>query len=194
MELNFDKWYKRLFYGLTFICSLASIQTKLKIGSFGPQCLEVHQIEFVVGKKTKALPEQMLINVSKASIGHNGLIKLCWFLCHHSDVTMGAMVSQITSLTIVYSTVYSSVDQRKYQSSVSLAFVRGIHQWPVNSPHKWPVTWKMFPFHDVIMVRMLGVVSAQPSPSVWRQSVGKSLPRSLSCCVWSMMGSFLAVG
>ena len=57
----------------------------------------------------------------------------------------------ITSLTIVYSTVYSGADQRKHQSSASLAFVWGIHQWPVNSPHKWPVTRKMFPFDDVIM-------------------------------------------
>ena len=65
---------------------------------------------------------------------------------------MGAIASQITSLTIVYSTVYSDVDQRKYQSSASLAFVRGIHRGPVNSPHKWPVTRKMFPFDDVIML------------------------------------------
>ena len=55
---------------------------------------------------------------------------------HYIDVIMSAMASQITSLTIVYSTVYSVVDQRKYQSSASLAFVRGIHRWPVNSPHK----------------------------------------------------------
>ena len=60
--------------------------------------------------------------------------------------------SQITSLTIVYSTVYPDADQRKYQSSASLAFVWVIHRWPVNSPHKWPVTRKMFPFDDVIMV------------------------------------------
>ena len=65
---------------------------------------------------------------------------------------MGAMASKITSLTIVYSTVYSGTDQRKHQSSESLAFVRGIHRWPVNSLHKWPVTRKMFPFHDVIML------------------------------------------
>ena len=64
---------------------------------------------------------------------------------------MGAMASQITSLTIVYSTVYSGRDQRKRQSSASLAFVRGIHRGPMNSPHKWPVTRKMFPFDDVIM-------------------------------------------
>ena len=38
---------------------------------------------------------------------------------------MGTIASQITSLTIVYSTVYSGADQRKHQSSVSLAFVRG---------------------------------------------------------------------
>ena len=61
------------------------------------------------------------------------------------------MQSQITSLTFVYSTVYSGANQRKHQSSVSLAFVRGIPQWPVNSPHKWPVTRNMFPFDDVIM-------------------------------------------
>ena len=64
---------------------------------------------------------------------------------------MGAMVSQITSFTIVYLTVYSGADQRKHQSSASLAFVWGINRWPVNSPHKWPVTRKMFPFDDVIM-------------------------------------------
>ena len=64
---------------------------------------------------------------------------------------MGTISSQITSLTIVYSTVYSDADQRKHQSSASLAFVRGIHRGPVNSPHKWPVARKMFPFDDVIM-------------------------------------------
>ena len=71
---------------------------------------------------------------------------------HYNDVTMGAIASQITSLTIVYSTVYSDADQRIHQSSASLAFVRGIHRGPVNSPHKWPVTRKMFPFDDVIML------------------------------------------
>ena len=64
---------------------------------------------------------------------------------------MGSMAFQITSLTIIYTTVYSGTDQRKHQSSASLAFVRGIHRWPVNSPHKWPVTRKMFPFDDVII-------------------------------------------
>ena len=64
---------------------------------------------------------------------------------------MSGMASQITSLTIVYSTVYPGADQRKHQSPASLAFVRGIHRGPMNSPHKWPVTRKLFPFDDVIM-------------------------------------------
>ena len=88
----------------------------------------------------------------------------CWFshksspepmaikiLVHYGDVMMGAIASQITSLTIVYSTVYSDADQRKHQSSALLAFVRGIHRGPVNSPHKWPVTRKICPYDDVIM-------------------------------------------
>ena len=66
---------------------------------------------------------------------------------HYNDVIMGALTSQITNLTIVY----SDADQRKHQSSASLAFVQGIHRWPVNFPHKRPVTRKMFPFDDVIM-------------------------------------------
>ena len=61
----------------------------------------------------------------------------------YTGVIMGAMASQITNLTIVYSTVFSDADQRRHESSASLAFVRGIHR---------PVTWKMFPFDDVIMI------------------------------------------
>ena len=73
---------------------------------------------------------------------HNGRDS---FSTHHC---LGAIASQLTT---VYSTVYSGADQRKHQSSASLAFVRGSHRGPVNSPHKWPVTRKMFPFDDVIM-------------------------------------------
>ena len=76
------------------------------------------------------------------------------FPCFNVDdnaVIMSATSSQITSLTIVYSTVYSGADQRKHQSSTSLSLVRRIQWWPVNSPHKGPVTHKMFPFDDVIM-------------------------------------------
>ena len=71
-------------------------------------------------------------------------------ITHYGEVILGMIASQITSLTIVYSTVYSDADQRKHQSSASLAFLWGIQRGPVNSSHKWPVMQKMFPFDDVI--------------------------------------------
>ena len=85
-------------------------------------------------------------------------------------------------------------DQKKHQSSASLAFVRGIHRWPVNSPHKGPVTRKMFPFGDVIMhlrnvlfiiqtpeieaherFPMVSVVAVVPSK--WRHPMLRSEPK-----------------
>ena len=86
---------------------------------------------------------------------------------HYNDVIMGAIASQITSLTIAY----SDADQRKHQSSASLAFVRGIHRWPVNSPHKWQVTRKMFPFDDVIMA--IGFSSATRLFLCWKNTHSK---------------------
>ena len=76
----------------------------------------------------------------------------CWQVkSTYSDVIMSTVASQITSLMIVYSTTHSGADPREHQSSASLAFVREIHRGPVNSPHKRPVTWKMFPVDDIIM-------------------------------------------
>ena len=75
-------------------------------------------------------------------------------------------MSQITSLTIVCSTVYSVANQIKHQSYASLASVRRIHRSPVNSPHKGRVSRKMFPFDDVIM-RMISYRT-----SIW------------PCCPW----------
>ena len=77
----------------------------------------------------------------------------------HSDVIMNTIASRITSVSIVYSTVCSGADQRKHQSSASLAIVWGNHRWPVNSPHKWPVTLKMFQFDDAIMDKKIHVNS-----------------------------------
>ena len=79
-----------------------------------------------------------------------------WF-SHYCDVIMTTMASQITSLTTVYSAVYSGVDKIKHQNSASLAFAWGIHRGPVKSPHKWPLTRKMFPFDDVIMKLILEI-------------------------------------
>ena len=84
---------------------------------------------------------------------------------------MDAITSQTT---IVYSTVYSGADQRKHQSSASLVFVWGIHRWPVNSPHKRPVTRKMFPFDDVIMLG--GIQSMSRNDAHWSGFV--------KCCYW----------
>ena len=89
---------------------------------------------------------------------------------HYSDVILGTMAFQITSLTIVNSTVYSGADQRKHQSSASLAFVRGIYWWPVNSPHKGPVTRKMFPFDDVTMLTQIDVDMMKCYQSLWNPS------------------------
>ena len=72
---------------------------------------------------------------------------------------MGGTASQITSLAIVYSAAYSGTDQRKQQSSASPAFVWGIHRGPVNAPHKWPVTRKMFLFDDVIMILLIVIMT-----------------------------------
>ena len=78
------------------------------------------------------------------------------------------MASQITGVSIARSTVYSGADQRKHQSSASLAFERGNHRWPVDSPPKGPVTRKMSPFKDAIM-----------SQSQWRGALMFSL-----ICAW----------
>ena len=78
---------------------------------------------------------------------------------------MGAMASLITSLTSVYPTVHSGADQIKHQSSASLAFVWEIHRISVNSPHKWPVMRKLFPFDDVIMDEIFLTVKLR-----WRHS------------------------
>ena len=87
---------------------------------------------------------------------------------HYDDVIMTMLASQITSLTVVYSIVYSGVNQRKHQSSASLAVVREIHRGPVNFPHKWPVTRKMFPFDDVIMKNSTRVARYLRLDDIWR--------------------------
>ena len=97
------------------------------------------------------------MDITKILFFYDQVMALSTSWKHYDDVIMGLMASQITSLTIVYSTVDSGADQSKHQSSASLAFVWGIHRGPVNSPHKWPVTRKMFPFDDVIMISLLSL-------------------------------------
>ena len=120
----------------------------------------------------------------------------CW---HNSDVIMGAMVSKITSLTSVHSTVYLGADQRKHQSSASLAFVRGIHWWPVNSPHKWLSTRKMFPlitsssaeisYFDLNCMKIVregwnGNMSALVHIMVWHRTGNRPLSKLFMTTLW----------
>ena len=107
---------------------------------------------------------------------------------HYGDVIMDAIASQITSLTIVYSIVYSDADQRKHQSSASLAFVQRIHRGPVNSPHKWPVTRKMFPFDDVIMDRCRMNVMASQITSNSIVSIAPPCPKKQSSLSLTLCG------
>ena len=76
-------------------------------------------------------------------IKYRGSVNGCMLYVHYSDVIMSAMASQITGVSIVYSTICLGADQERHQSSLSLAFVRGIQWWPLESPHKGPVTRKM---------------------------------------------------
>ena len=114
------------------------------------------------------------------------LVKVVLGFSHYNDVIMGTIASQITSLTIGYSTACSDADKRKHQSSASLAFVRGIHLGPVNSPYNWPVTRKTFPFDDVIMICLPVDLVSTPS--------GLALPwyfiNRLILCVRVTLGIF----
>ena len=105
------------------------------------------------------------------------------YVYHYCDVIMGTIASQITSLTIVYSTVYSGADQRKHQSSTSLAFVWGIHR----GPHKWPTNQKMFPFDDVIMYNIFANCIAWPL--LWYMAFPTCCFHWLLCgkgCCWKL--------
>ena len=72
---------------------------------------------------------------------------------HYSDVMTDAMASQITSLPIVNSTVYSGADKGKTSKLRVTGLLRGIHRWPVSSPHKCPVTRKMLRHHEMYLLR-----------------------------------------
>ena len=128
-------------YNGNLVCSIANTCVSMEYWVTG--IFLIHRKVFIV------------VQVNKNSICTNSKVFLYRSLQY--DVITSVMASQITSLTIVYSTVYSGADQRKHQSFASLAFVRGIHRWPVNSPHRGPVTRKMFPYDDVIMAK--GIIS-----------------------------------
>ena len=94
---------------------------------------------------------------------------------------MSTMASHITGVSIICSAVY--------QSSVSLAFVRGIHRWPVTSPHKGPVTRKMFTFDEVIMIilnlgitfQMMNIIFNKDAPCFSPKDDAQQI---FSCWMW----------
>ena len=144
--------------------SIYNTSGDVKINHFGQFCVEQHLKEpnYLTTVTKECVDVTFILSSALLFVGFAPtmrelwvqkptVISERWYSMHYGDVIMGTIASQITSLTIVYSTVYWDADQRKHQSSTALAFVRGIHRWPVNSPHKWPVTRKMFPFDDVIM-------------------------------------------
>ena len=106
----FEIWYS----GNLCLISQKTISINLKIS------------QYTVNSNSTAWKNYMADKISK--------VLIITTVIHYNDVIMSAITSQITSLTIVYSTVYSDADQRKHQSSASLAFVAGIHRWLVNSP------------------------------------------------------------
>ena len=119
----------------------------------------------------------------------NALRSMAWGLTdnHYNDVIMSAMASQITGVLIVYLTVSSGADQIKHQSFASLAFVRGIHRWQENSPHKGPVTRKMFPFDDVIMKSTLDQLMA------WCRQVTNPLLEPILGQIYIAVGRHLGI-
>ena len=115
-------------------------------------------------------------NGTKSSEVPNLNIELIKLQSHYSDVIMGAMSSQITSLTVVYTTVYSDVDQRKHQRSAPLAFVWGIHRWPVNSSQKMvnntenvSICWR---HHEALLYWAFPRVNVT-RPDWWLYNIGK---------------------
>ena len=135
---------------LTFFFNHSAIVGQI-IAKFG-KCMQEHSPKIPCKyAKNAFLIQKIFAATSRLSECPLSVNEILHISVHYHDVIMSTIASQITSLSIVCSIVCSGGDQRKHQSSASLAFVRGIHRWPVNSPHKGPVTRKMFPFDDVIM-------------------------------------------
>ena len=124
-------------------------------------------LEHFLWNALKSLPLNLTWEVSIGSgknlmpLGNKDYLSQCWSKSmspyvtspqRYSDVLMGVMALQITGVSISGSTICLGSDQRKHQSSIPLAFVRVIHQWPMDYPHKGPVRRKKFPFDDIIMI------------------------------------------
>ena len=95
-----------------------------------------------------------LASIPNITIGSCGSKHFLLQQSHYSNVIMSVMVSQITGVSIVCSNVCSGVDQRKHQSSASLAFERGIHRLPsqrASNAENVPIWWR----HHVLFAKWL---------------------------------------
>ena len=111
---------------ITFVwgCSLTAIQWTKKLSYQLEYVHDVHTLRWRHNERDGVLNNRRLHCLLNLSF--NSKLKN-----HYNDVIMSVIASQITRPTIVYSTVHSGTDQSKHQNSASLAFVRGIHRWPL---------------------------------------------------------------
>ena len=130
---------KRMSQNVIFCIRVSNNETKtpkfsVLMGVVSQRLLTCSLQESHPGKKKK----NSIITWMKCDFHVDSLLKSQYIRnpYHYSDVIMSTMASQITGFSIFCSTVGSGEAQRKHQSSASLAFVRGIHRWSVNSPHK----------------------------------------------------------
>ena len=104
-------------------------------------------------------PQVLLVNIVifnmrciGCSLGYNVVFE--YFTTNEA----GRRVKYVKQMLATYA-LYCFIKVLFHQSSASLAFVWGIHRWPLHSPHKWPVTRKMLPFDDVIVCRFIAMIS-----------------------------------
>ena len=129
-----DRWFSLILFWNHFVHMLKRLD-------YRKDALNYNRINFFNNHNWH--PTHVFFCMSKQMVSENNI---CYGACNvndrnkrkhrYSDVIMSTTASQITGVSFVYSTVCSGIDQRKHQSSASLAFVRGIHRSPVNSPHK----------------------------------------------------------
>ena len=128
-------------------CSQTRKHQSSVIGPFWWKFASERWIPFTNGQWCR---KQFHVLISSHNTSISNLAVIMVHDSHYSDFIIRTMASQITGVLIVYKTFCSGTDQRKHQSSTSLAFIRRIHRWPMNSPHNGPVTRKMSPCDGVI--------------------------------------------
>ena len=109
------------------------------------------------------------------SFTHRGIHR--W---HYNGVIMGAMASKITTRDSLLNRIFRRRSKKAWKHRVT-GLCGGIHRWPVNSTHTWPVTRKMLPFDDVIMISVDDIIQwtlsrevicqLSSSPHSWQKSL-----------------------